>query len=196
MRVLILNDRVHKKTGALNLLKSLCDGIAPPHEISWVNIHDLSMQTCEGCLKCRPCGECVLPEDNGHEMSRMIFSADALVIGLDSSLENLSPVFKNLLDRSISAVEFQNQQGKTCPWRKGRPAVVVSLEKTDRISPEPSQRADIIHNSLLWFLESGGFKTLGTLAVPLKEHSSPEMLLLSQARSMGSRLSSFEAGCP
>lgn len=53
MRVLILNDRVHKKTGAVNLLKSLCDGIAPPHEISWVNIHELSMQPCEGCLKCR-----------------------------------------------------------------------------------------------------------------------------------------------
>lgn len=195
MRVLILNDRVHKRTGALNLLKSLCDGIAPPHEISWINIHELSMQPCEGCLKCRPCGECILPEDDAHEISRILFTADALVIGLDSSLENLSPAFRILLDRCITAVEFQNQQGKTCPWRKGRPAVVVSLEKSDRISPAPNQGADIIHNSLLHFLELGGFKILGTLAVPLKKHSSPEMLLLSQARSMGCRLSSFEVGC-
>jgi len=194
MRVLILNDRVHKNTGAVNLLKSLCDGIDPPHEISWVNIHELSMQPCDGCLKCRPCGECILPEDDAHETGRILFTTDALVIGLDSSLENLSPSFRILLDRCMATVAFQDQQGKTCPWRKGRPAVVVSLEKTQSIVQEPNQGADIIHNSLLRFLELGGFKMLGTLAVPLKKHSSPEMLLLSQARSMGCRLSCFEVG--
>jgi hypothetical protein len=62
------------------------------------------------------------------------------------------------------------------------------------MAQETSQRADIIHNSLLRFLEMGGFKMLGTLAVPLQKHSSPEMLLLSQARSMGCRLSCFEIG--
>ncbi len=195
MRVLILKDRDHKKAGTHNLLKSLCDGIAPPHEISWVNIDELSMQPCEGCLKCRPCGECILPEDDAHEISRILFTADALVIGLDSTLENLSPAFRILLDRCTAAVEFQNPQGKTCPWRTGRPAAIVSLEKTDRITTELNQEDKTIHNSLLDFLKLGGFKLLGTLAVPETKHSPPEMLLFSQARSMGRRLSEFKVGC-
>lgn len=194
MRVLILNDRVHNNTGAVNLLKGLCDGIDPPHEISWVNIHELNMQPCAGCLKCRPCGECILPEDDLHEVSRILFTTDALVIGLDSSLENLSVPFRISLDRCMAAVAFQDQQGNTYPWKNGRPAVVVSLEKIDCIAQEPSQGTDIVHNSLLQFLDLGGFKMLGTLAVPLKKHSSPEMLLLSQARSIGCRLSCLEVG--
>jgi hypothetical protein len=94
----------------------------------------------------------------------------------------------------MAAVAFQDQQGNTYPWQNGRPAVVVSLEKTDCIAQESSQGTGIVHNSLLQFLELGGFKMLGTLAVPLKKHSSPEMLLLSQARSIGCRLSCFEVG--
>ena len=41
MRILILNDRAHQNARALALLKSCCDGIAPPHEISWENLHEL-----------------------------------------------------------------------------------------------------------------------------------------------------------
>lgn len=196
MRVLILNDRAHENAGALALLKSCCDGIDPPHELNWVNIHELNMQPCTKCNKCHPCGECILAEDDAHRIGRLIFSADALVIGLDSSLENLSATFRILLDRCTSAITFQNQQGKTCPWRKGRPAVVVSLEKMDNTVPVPGQRADRVHNTLLRALQLGGFKIIGSLAVPLRDHSLPEMLLISQARTIGCRLSgslSYEA---
>lgn len=154
MRVLILNDRVHENNDSLTVLKSFCDGIDPPHEIAWVNIHELSMHACTKCDKCHPCGECVLPEDDAHEISRLIFSSDALVIGLDSSLANLSSAFRILLDRCMSAISFQNQEGKTCPWRKGRPAVVVSLENTDSMEQRPDGTVD---NSLSQTLELGGF---------------------------------------
>ena len=164
MQVLILNDCIHQKTGALDLLKYICDEMAPPHQISWLNIDDLSIQPCAECLEAPSCVECILPEDDAHRISRLIFSTDALVIGLDSSLKNLSPVFRILLDRCIAAITFQSQNGKTATWRKGRPAIVIPLEKTDSLAPEPSQRADILHDALIEGLELGDFEVMGTLA--------------------------------
>lgn len=198
MRILILNDRAHENARAHALLKSCCDGIDPPHEISWVNLHELSMQPCTRCYKCHPCGECILPEDDAHRLGRLIFSADALVIGLDSSLKNLSATFRILLDRCISCIVFQNQRGKATPWRRGRPAVIVSLENADSMASASGQKTTIDHNPLLRTLELGAFKLIGNLAVPLKDRSCPEMPLISEAQSMGCRLSSsltYESVC-
>lgn len=189
MHVLILNDRAHKNVGALALLKSCCEEIAPPHEILWANLHELNMQPCKRCKRCHPCGECILPEDDAHRIGRLIFSADALVIGLNSSLKNLSATCRILLDRCTSSMVFHNQQGKASPWRKGRPAVIVSLENTESLTPAAKQTTNIAPNPLLRALELGAFKILGNLATPLKNAPSPSLPLISQARSIGSRLS-------
>jgi multimeric flavodoxin WrbA len=164
MQVLILNDCIQQKTDALDLLKYICDEMAPPHQISWVNIHDLSIQPCAECLKSPAYVECHLPEDDAHRICRIIFSTDALVIGLDSSLKNLSPAFKILLDRCVAAMTFQNGQSKTSHLQKGRPAVVVPIEKTKNMAPEPSQGAEIVHDALLQFLELGGFEVMSSLS--------------------------------
>lgn len=79
MKVLILNDCGAGKAGAFDLLRGICDGIAAPHEIEWVNIHSLTIRPCVGCLKCLPCGECIQAEDDAHRVGRMLYAANALV---------------------------------------------------------------------------------------------------------------------
>lgn len=188
MKVLIVNDCISKKTGAFALLKSIFYGIAEQHEIEWVNVHDLNMQPCRKCLKCRPCGECILPEDDAHRIGRKMFAADALVIGLNSTLQNVSLPFETLLDRCKSAIAFQDRQGKICPWRKGRSVAVASLEITENMPQTPTGRNDIGHPPLLRTLKEGGFKLVGNIAERRPKNSIPEELPMLQARSLGHRL--------
>jgi multimeric flavodoxin WrbA len=189
MKALILNDGVSENAGAFDLLKGICDGIAAQHEIEWVNIHELHHQPCQNCLKCHPYGECVLPEDDAHRIGRMIFSADALVIGLDSSLEDLSFRFRMLLDRCMAAIAFQNKQGEICPWRKGRAVVVASLGRVESSMPEPITEIDRFYSPLLRTLEAGGFEVIGTIEVNAGQDSSVKLLSIEQARVLGCRLS-------
>lgn len=156
MKVLILNDCVSKNSEAFVLLKGICDGIEVPHEIEWANIHDLDMQPCNKCHKCQPCGECVLPEDDAHRIGRKIFVADALVVGLESSPKRVSTPFEMLLDRCTTDIAFQNRQGKTCPWRKGRTAVIASFVEKANITKMPTRKADIRRYPLLRTLDAGG----------------------------------------
>lgn len=173
MKVLVLNDLVSQKPDELYLLRNICDGIGPPHEIMWVNIRDLDMCPCKKCHKCRPCGECVLPEDDAHKIGRILFSADALVIGLDTTKNTPSSPFRTLLDRCDAAITFQNRQGEISPWRKGRPATVVPVEGADNTAPAP--RIDVDHYPLLQTLKAGGFKMMDVLT--------PEAILMGTALS-------------
>jgi multimeric flavodoxin WrbA len=163
MKVLILNDCVSKNTETFVLLKGICDEIEVPYEIEWANIHDLDMQPCKKCLKCQPCGECILPEDDAHKIGRKIFVADALVVGLESSPQSVSVPFEMLLDRCTSSIAFRDRQGKTCPWRKGRTAVIASSGETANMTRTPTRRADIRRYPLLRTLDAGGFKLISNV---------------------------------
>ncbi|MGE4543203.1 MAG: hypothetical protein AB7D06_03735 [Pedobacter sp.] len=189
MKVLILNDCSDKKTAVSDPLRGICDGIAAPHEIEWVNIGSLTIQPCMRCLKCYPCGECLLPEDDAHKIGRMLFAADALVIGLNASMNRLRFRFKMLLQRCMASIVFQDHEGKLCPWRKGRVAVVAGMESSERMVAGSPGRSGIVPPLLNQVLESGGFHVIGNVTGYSSEFSVSGMLPIEQARALGCSLS-------
>jgi hypothetical protein len=189
MKVLILNDCGAGKTGAFDLLSGICDGIAAPHEIEWVDIHGLVLRPCVGCLKCLPCGECIQPEDDAHRVGRMLYGADAVVIGLSASPNTISSHFKTLLDRCMATVAFQNRHGKVCPWRKGRVAVVATMGTADRFIVDPGDGTVDIPVSLMQVLEAGGFNVLDTMTDGWEGPQCAGLLPREQARALGCALS-------
>ena len=80
MKILIINASPRKKGVTRQALERLREGLAN-HTVEWHDVHRLSIRPCTGCLKCRPGGECVLKEDNGHLMAGKIRWADLIVIG-------------------------------------------------------------------------------------------------------------------
>ena len=189
MKVLILNDGSDKKTGVFDLLRGICDGITAPHEIEWVNIHSLTIQPCERCLKCFPYGECLLPEDDAHRIGRMLFTDDALVVGLNSLQNTLSSQFETLLERCMASIACQDRQGNLRPWRKGRVAVVAGMEPSEDLVGESRDMIGMVPVSLRQVLESGGFQVIGTATESAIEYSWPGMLPIEQARALGCSLS-------
>lgn len=194
MKVLILNDCGAGKTGAFDLLGGICDGIAAPHEIEWVNIHTLTLRSCVRCLKCLPCGECVQAENDAHRIGRKLYAADALVIGLPAPPIAISLKFETLLERCMATIVFQSRQGKVCPWREGRVAVIASMGTADRCIDGAGYGTDQIPVSLMQVLKSGGFNVLETLGEGLEECPSG-LLPREQARALGCALSCMLSAC-
>ncbi|MBM4293779.1 MAG: flavodoxin family protein [Deltaproteobacteria bacterium] len=126
MKVLILNGSPRKQGTVATLLRAVAEGAAQKHEVEWVDVYDLKMRPCLGCMKCRPEGECVQPEDDAHRVGRQIKEAGALVVGTPTYFSNMSAMLKMLFERNETV--FVNEKPKWFPIQnlKGRPAVIVT----------------------------------------------------------------------
>ncbi|MDD3365093.1 MAG: NAD(P)H-dependent oxidoreductase [Syntrophomonas sp.] len=58
MRILVLNGSPRKNGTVANLLKSVVDGISNRYEVEWINVYELNIKPCIGCMKCRTDQEC------------------------------------------------------------------------------------------------------------------------------------------
>ena len=130
MKVLILNGSPRKKGTTATLLHALADGASGAgalpggKEIEWIDVCNLEIKPCRGCLRCRPAGDCILPEDDAHRVGRLIHETDALVVGTPTYWGNMSGPLKTLFDRLVPAFEFFGE-GLPKPVQKGKRAAIV-----------------------------------------------------------------------
>jgi NAD(P)H-dependent FMN reductase len=125
VKFLVLNGSPKKSGVVATLLRAVADGAAERHEVEWVDVYDLQMKPCMGCMKCRPDGECVLPEDDAHRVGRKIREADGLIVGTPAYWGNMSSQLKVLFDRLVPVFESVRAHGMPIPRHKGQPAVLV-----------------------------------------------------------------------
>ena len=118
MKLLVLNGSPKKKGTVATLLRAVAEGAAQKHEVEWIDVYDLKMQPCLGCMKCRPDGECCLPEDDAHRVGRKIKEAGGLIVGTPTYWANMSSQLKMLLDRTVPAFISQKPNGIPIPRRE------------------------------------------------------------------------------
>jgi len=188
MKVLVLNGCSDEKSATQDLLKGICDGIPAPHEIAWINLHGLAIQSCQKCHKCFPCGECVLPEDDAHAVARSMFSADALIIGLQASPQDIHIAVERLFERCMSAMAFKTPQGDFRPWRQGRFAILACHEACCvAVNESKSPQAD--SSSVAKALEIGGFNLIKVTTQAKTGQARDDFFPVEKARSLGCSLS-------
>ncbi len=188
MKVLILNGGPRKKGTTSTILNKISEGAAEKHVVDLVQVYDLKVKPCVGCLKCRPDKECVLPEDGTQIVGRKIRDADVLVVGTPTYWGNMTGPLKTLFDRIVTTIGYYNG-GLPKPNHKGKRAVIV----TTSASPWPfnlisSQSGGTIR-SLKTVLKGGGFKIIGVINMPSskKRPEVPEKFL-KQALSLGRKI--------
>ncbi|MBN1882437.1 MAG: flavodoxin family protein [Deltaproteobacteria bacterium] len=188
MKILVLNGGPRKKGTTRTILKELVYVLEGKHEVKWVDVYDLEMKPCMGCLKCRPDGACVLPEDGAHVVGGMIDGADALVVGTPTYWGNMTGPLKILFDRSVPRIEYIGG-GLPRPNHKGKPGIIVTSSAT----PWPfnlikSQSGGAVR-SVKIVLKSGGYRIRGIINVPnMKRRPEIPKKYLKQARKLGERL--------
>ena len=111
MNILILNCSPRQQGYTTTILQHIREGIPQDNTIEWVDVNNLSIKPCMGCLQCRPDKECVLKEEDGHIVGRKIQAADALVIGCPTYWGNMTGPLKMLFDRLVPIFEYVSIAG-------------------------------------------------------------------------------------
>ena len=126
MSLLLLNGSPRKAGTVASLLRAVAEGVGPRHEISWIDVYDLVMKPCRACMKCRPDGECCLPEDDAYLVGRRIKEADGLIVGTPTHWGNMPSQLKVLFDRIVPVFMGERPNGIPLPRQKGKSAIIVT----------------------------------------------------------------------
>jgi NAD(P)H-dependent FMN reductase len=161
-RALILNGGPHKNGSTAAILRSIRARLETFSAVDWVDVYDLDIRPCRGCLACRPDKRCVLPEDGAHLVAEKIRAADIVVIGSPTYWGNMTGPLKTLFDRTVPV--FERIDGRFPePACRGKKAVIV----TTCAAPFPlnllsSQGAGCVR-AIRTVLDGGGFTIVGTI---------------------------------
>lgn len=188
MGILILNGSPRGKGTVATLLKSMSDAVSKKHEVEWINVYDLKLKPCIACMKCRPDGECFLPEDDAHIVGRRIKAADGLIVGTPTHWGNMSAQLKLLFDRNVPVFMGEKPNGLPSPRQKGKRAAIVTACTTpwpfNFIAAESRGAIRAVREVLHY----GGYKIVGKIASPgTKKTPKISQKFLTRAESIGKR---------
>jgi Multimeric flavodoxin WrbA len=167
MNILFLNASPRTNGYTHKAMKIVEEHLTAQACAQWVDVNNLNIRPCISCFKCRPCNECILPEDDGHHVARLIKNCDALVIGSPTYFGNITGPLRTLIDRSLTAFEEIAASGleMPVPLHKGKKAVMVTACNTpEPICNLPNQGAGALA-AMETTLKAGGFLIIGSLMV-------------------------------
>lgn len=189
MKILILNGSPKKNGTVATLLKGIVASISEKHEMEWIDIYTLKMEPCIACMKCRPDGECVLPEDDGQIVGRKIKNAHAIIVGTPTHWGNMSSGLKILFDRNVTQFMGEKSNGIPIARHKGKKAIIVTSCSTPWPFNFIANESRGAINSVREILKYGGYKIVAKIANPgTKERPEISPKMKNKAQRTGSSL--------
>jgi NAD(P)H-dependent FMN reductase len=193
--ILILNASPRKSGITTTILKVMAEEArAAGAEVEWVDVQNLSIKPCIGCLKCRPDKKCILPRDDAQRIGELIEKCSALVVGTPTYWGNMTGTLKILFDRIVPVLEYYElyELRFPRPRHKGKKAAIVTASLTpfpfNRLS---SQAAGAIH-AVRTILNAAGFDIKATVNVPLpKDPAKVGERWLAKARKLGKSMGAW-----
>jgi multimeric flavodoxin WrbA len=130
MYLLSFNGSPRKKGNSSLLLRELlrgaCDSGAHVEEL---NVHDLHLKDCRGCLRCNLIKRCALRGDDWPQLSQKIQKADVMVFASPVYFHHVPAPLKNLIDRFRSFVNVRiTETGlQHTPWQEWKKEIFLIL---------------------------------------------------------------------
>lgn len=126
MNIIALNGSPQKNGTVATMLRLVTSHISPEHDVKWIDVYDLKMKPCQGCMKCRSDKKCCLPQDDAEMAGETIAEADVLLVGTPTHWGNMSAQLKLLFDRNVFRFMDKNEKGMPVPLQKGKKTVIVT----------------------------------------------------------------------
>lgn len=80
------------------MVRTVCESAGDDCEI--INLRDLDIKHCDGCLSCQKTHKCVIKDDM-QAMYEKLKAADAIILGSPTYFDNVSGLMKNFIDRCL-----------------------------------------------------------------------------------------------
>jgi NAD(P)H-dependent FMN reductase len=193
--ILILNGSPRKKGVTTTILKIIADEArSAGAEVEWVDVNDLSIRPCIGCLKCRPDKKCILPRDDAHRIGELIEGCSGLVVGTPTYWGNMTGPLKLLFDRNVTTLEdyVLYTMRFPRPKHKGKKAAIVTASLAPfPFNQLPSQSRGAIR-AVKTVLNAAGFDITEQINVPVTpDPANIGNRWLSKARKLGRSMAAW-----
>nr|WP_308570338.1 flavodoxin family protein [uncultured Prevotella sp.] len=188
MRVLVINGSPRKNGNIAKMLHSIADHIDSA-DVHWINVNDLKIHACTGCMKCRASGTCVLPEDDGHHMAEEIRWCDALILGTPVYWGNMSGQMKLMFDRIVPSMMGESKSGIPIALHKGKKAIIVTACTTIWPFSFLFRETTNTNHAMKEILHYSGFKVIGKLVYPgTKGKKAIPQRILNKGKRLGAKI--------
>ena len=102
MLLLIINGSPKRGGNIATMLNAMRDeATRRGAEVAWIDVADLHVEPCRGCMACRTAGKCTLPYDDAQRTIDLLRRADALIVGAPCYWGNIPGQLKVLFDRMV-----------------------------------------------------------------------------------------------
>jgi putative NADPH-quinone reductase len=174
MKILILNASPRKNGTISQAVERFAEGASNSFmgdfsedvRVEVVNVNDLKFSPCRGCMQCRKCGTCCLPQDDAHRVAEKIEACDVLVVAAPVYWGNMPGTLKMLFDRMVYAMMGESEMGIPKPLHKGKDAYII----TSCTTPFPfnifCRQTSGLVAALKEILGTSGFKIRGKVVIP------------------------------
>lgn len=193
--ILILNGSPRKSGVTTTLLKVIADeALGAGAEVEWVDVTNLSIKPCIGCLKCRPDKKCILPYDDAHRIGELIERCAGLVVGTPTYWGNMSGPLKLLFDRNVTFFEYYvlYTWRFPTPLHKGKKAAIVTASLAPFPFNQLSSQSRGALRAVRTVLNAGGFDIRQQINVPLpRDPAQIGERWLAKARKLGREAGSW-----
>ncbi|TAL39483.1 MAG: flavodoxin family protein [Spirochaetes bacterium] len=168
MKILFINASPRKSGVTATVLAGMRAALQAHHAVEWINIRDIKIAPCTGCLGCRPDRDCVLPRDGAHHFADEARNADMIIVGAPAYWGNIPGPLKNLFDRNVTTFEYIEagpMKKLPSPRLRGKSAIFVVASG----SPFPfnlmSNQAGGTIRALKTVFKAGGIKIRTVFAI-------------------------------
>jgi NAD(P)H-dependent FMN reductase len=193
--ILVLNGSPRKTGVTSSLLRIIADEArSASAEVEWVDVNNLSIKPCIGCLKCRPDKKCILPRDDAHRIGELIERCSGLVVGTPTYWGNMTGPLKMLFDRNVPTLEHY----VLYTWRfpqpkhKGKKAAIVTASLAPFPFNQLSSQSRGTLRAVKTVLNAAGFDIRERINVPL--HPNPAQIKerwIAKAGKLGREIGSW-----
>lgn len=189
MRVLVINGSPRKKGNIATMLHSIVDSMESA-DVHWIDVNDLNIHPCIGCMKCRTSGLCVLHQDDGHRMAEEMKQCDTLVLGTPVYWGNMSGQMKLMFDRIVPSMMGESKLGIPIPLHKGKKAIIVTACTTVWPFSWMFRETTNTNHAMKEILHYSGFKVIGKLVLPgTKKMTAIPVSILKKGNKLGKKMS-------
>lgn len=164
--ILFLNASPRTTGVSTSILRAMADAVGRDGGVEWVDVNDLTMKPCIGCMQCRPDKVCVLPRDDAHRIGEMIAECSSLVVGSPTYWGNIPGPLKTLFDRNVPVLEHVVPGALPKPKHKGKSAILVTAANAPAPFHRLGSQSGGTVRALKTILRGAGFSIAGTIAVP------------------------------
>ena len=187
--ILFLNASPRPQGVSTSILRAMAEAFPSDGAVEWVDVNDLIMKPCIGCMQCRPDKVCILPRDDAHRIGEMLTESSALAIGAPTYWGNMPGPLKTLFDRNVPVLEHVVPGALPKPKHKGKPAVLVTAANAPAPFHRLGSQSGGTLRALKTILKGAGFSIAGTVAVPsaIRFEGAKKARAVSRARSLALR---------